>query len=87
MQEQFHNHDFQDSMKNQSQYKNTRLTISILQMSQFNFIKKIDLKVNPAIWHITQLDRHLNKRWNNSGLMPKTKNSLIREETKNKEKQ
>jgi hypothetical protein len=69
-------------MKTTDLYSNSRSRLSILRMNLANIERRTDLKAEVIINSTTQLEKHLNKSLKNSGLMPKTKSLLTKEEMK-----
>jgi hypothetical protein len=69
-------------MKTTDLYSNSRSRLSILRMNLANIERRTDLKAEVIINSTTQLEKHLNKSLKSSGLMPKTKSLLTKEEMK-----
>jgi hypothetical protein len=69
-------------MKTTDLYSNSRSRLSILRMNLANIERRTDLKAEVIINSTTQLEKHLNKSLKSSGLMPKIKSLLTKEEMK-----
>jgi hypothetical protein len=82
MQEEYLQVDTVVLMKTTDLYSNSRSRLSILRMNLANIERKTDLKAEVIINSTTQLEKHLNKSLKSSGLMPKTKSLLTKEEMK-----
>tara|TARA_B110000285_G_scaffold59101_1_gene67789 strand:- start:1375 stop:1638 length:264 start_codon:yes stop_codon:yes gene_type:complete len=82
MQEEYLQVDTVVLMKTTDLYSNSRSRLSILRMNLANIERKTDLKAEVIINSTTQLVKHLNKSLKSSGLMPKTKSLLTKEEMK-----